>query len=141
MTMAVAMASTFAFAAEPVATPAPTPTVEAKTVDTVKSQSPRKERKPMTPEQFAEFKTKHLNMLNNRAKILEGETTCANSAQSMKDMKVCFKTAMEARKELGIHKKKHHNKPRHSHKGADGEKRHQDKVKDVKAVEPVAEAK
>lgn len=77
----------------------------------------KKEHKALTPEQFAEKKAKHLNKLENRKKVLEGEIVCTQSAQSMEDMKQCFKSAMDARKELGLfHKGKMHDGKRYEGK-------------------------
>lgn len=67
----------------------------------------KEKRVPLTPEQFAEKKQKHLNMLQNRKKVLDGEITCSESAKEMKDLRACFKTAMDARKELGMGHKRH----------------------------------
>lgn len=88
-----------------------------------------KERKALTPEQFAEKKAKHLNKLENRKKVLDGEIVCTQGAQSMEDMKQCFKSAMDARKELGLfHRGKRHDGHK---KGERGEHR---KVEDKSTV-------
>ncbi len=144
LALAVALSATMAFAV---------PQESAQDEKHKQSKVEKRERKALTPEQFAEKKAKHLNKLENRKKVLEGEIVCTQSAQSMEDMKQCFKSAMDARKELGLfHMGKMRGKPkmgeRKAHKMHKSHKIHRigedKKVEGVKVIEtpvPQQEAK
>lgn len=105
LVLTLTLGSAFAFATLPEATS----TEPVKIVEQVKPRvEMRKDKRvPLTPEQFAEKKQTHLNMLNNRKRVLDGEIVCAESAKEMKDLKQCFKTAIDARKEMGFGKGPH----------------------------------
>ncbi len=121
LALVVALSATMAFAA---------PQEQAPEGKHKQVKVENKERKALTPEKFAEKKAKHLNKLENRKKVLNGEIVCTKSAKSMEDMKQCFKSAMDARKELGLfHRGKMHKSHKIHRVGEDK------KVEGVKVIE------